>query len=158
DEALSVGDIFFQQRCIRRIQELKRQGVTILFVSHDLQSVRSLADRAIWMEHGHVHLEGRTDDVTAKYLAAMITRGRKELMGDEAIGQALPAPSALDLSDEALERIPKFIEHMPNIDDRYGDGRARITGIGIFSREGAAAPTVAQGDRICVRISVQFYE
>src|SRR5207249_8314170 len=80
DEALSVGDMFFQQRCIRRIQQLKHQGVTIIFVSHDLQSVRSLADRTIWMDHGRVHLQGKTDDVTSKYLAAMTMRGRKEVM------------------------------------------------------------------------------
>src|SRR6516225_5959230 len=91
DEALSVGDIFFQQRCIRRIQELKSQGVTILFVSHDLAAVRSLADRTIWMDHGHVHLEGKTEEVTAKYLAAMIMRGRREFRGDEPIGRPLPA-------------------------------------------------------------------
>src|SRR5205085_7857083 len=87
DEALSVGDMFFQQRCIRRIQQLKREGVTILFVSHDLETVRSLADRTIWMQHGQVHLEGETDDVVPKYLAAMITRGRKEIMGDDELGE-----------------------------------------------------------------------
>src|SRR5437867_12873734 len=87
DEALSVGDIFFQQRCIRRIQQLKRQGVTIVFVSHDLEAVRSLADRAIWMEHGRAHLEGKTDDIVSKYLAAMVTRGRKEITEEEAIGK-----------------------------------------------------------------------
>src|SRR5205814_3952327 len=60
DEALAVGDFFFQQRCIRRIQQLKHQGVTIIFVSHDLQSVRSLADRTIWMYHGRGHVDGKT--------------------------------------------------------------------------------------------------
>src|SRR5215471_1432902 len=86
DEALSVGDIFFQQRCIRRIQHLKHQGVTIVFVSHDLETVRSLADRTIWMDRGRVHLEGKTDEVVAKYLAAMVSRGRKEIMEEEPIG------------------------------------------------------------------------
>src|SRR5689334_23568325 len=102
DEALSVGDIFFQQRCIRRIQQLKHDGVTIVFVSHDLGAVRSLADRTIWMEHGKVVLSGKTDDVLSKYLAAMIMRGRKEMMGDEEIGRPLAAESALELAEEAL--------------------------------------------------------
>src|SRR5213078_4397184 len=88
DEALSVGDFFFQQRCIRRIQQLKHQGVTIIFVSHDLETVRSLADRTIWMDHGCAHMEGPTDDVVSKYLAAMVTRGSKEVMEEEAIGEA----------------------------------------------------------------------
>jgi ABC-type polysaccharide/polyol phosphate transport system ATPase subunit len=158
DEALSVGDIFFQQRCIRRIQQLKKNGVTILFVSHDLEAVRSLADRTIWMQHGQVHLEGRTDEVVSKYLAAMITRGRKEIMGDEAIGKPIASPSELGLSDEALQRIPSVLEHIPNVDHRYGNGKARILGIGIFGGEGSPAPSAAQGDRICLRISVAFHD
>src|SRR3989442_1921401 len=99
DEALSVGDLFFQQRCIRRIHQLKRQGVTIVFVSHDLQSVRSLADRTIWMDHGRVHLEGKTDEVVAKYLAAMVTRGQKEVMEEEAVGKPLEVSADLDLPE-----------------------------------------------------------
>src|SRR5215813_11768721 len=119
DEALSVGDIFFQQRCMRRIHQLKHQGVTILFVSHDIEAVRSLADRTIWMDHGHIHMEGKTDDVVAKYLAAMIMRGRKEMMGDEEIGKPLASVSTLELADDALERMPVFLEHIPNVDHRY---------------------------------------
>src|SRR4051794_13329672 len=118
DEALSVGDIFFQQRCIRRIHQLKKQGVTILFVSHDLGTVRSLADRTIWMQHGQVHLDGKTDDVAAKYLAAMIMRGRQEILADEAIGKPLASPADLGLSEEALQRIPQFVEHIANVDHR----------------------------------------
>src|SRR6266478_4425533 len=156
DEALSVGDLFFQQRCIRRIQQLKHQGVTIAFVSHDLEAVRSLADRTIWMDHGRVHLAGKTDDVVAKYLAAMVTRGRKEIMEEEAIGKPLLSSPDLELSEEALERIPKFLEHVPYVDHRYGNGKARILGIGIYGREGDATASAAQGDRICVRISVEF--
>ena len=158
DEALSVGDIFFQQRCIRRIQELKSQGVTILFVSHDLAAVRSLADRTIWMDHGSIHLEGKADDVTAKYMATMIMRGRKEFRGDEAIGRPLAASTGLQLTEEALSRIPAFIEHVPNVDHRYGNGKVRILGIGTYGAEGYPIATVPQGERICVRISVEFQE
>src|SRR5262245_18066225 len=135
DEALSVGDIFFQQRCIRRIHQIKKQGVTILFVSHDLDAVRSLADQVIWMEHGKVRLQGKPDEVVSKYLAAMVTRGAKDIMEEEALGKSILQSPELDLSDEALSRIPKFLEHVPNIDHRYGNGKARITGIGIYGRE-----------------------
>lgn len=157
DEALSVGDIFFQQRCIRKIQQLKHKGVTIVFVSHDLEAVRTLADRTIWMDHGRVNLEGRTDDVVSRYLAAMVTRGRQEVMEEEAIGKSLSLSSELDLSDHARARIPKFIIGLPNVDHRYGDGKARVQGIGVFGLEGDAVSTVGQGDRICVRISVEFF-
>src|SRR5262249_28421365 len=156
DEALSVGDVFFQQRCMRRIQQIKHAGVTIVFVSHDVNAVRNLAERTIWMEHGRVVLEGKSDEVVAKYLSAMVNRGRKELMMEEAIGKALPISENLELTDEARARIPKFISHVNNVDHRHGNGKALVRGIGVFSHEGYPATAIVQGDRICVRISVDF--
>lgn len=156
DEALSVGDIFFQQRCIRRIQNLKSKGVTIVFVSHDLETVRGLADQTIWMEHGQVRQFGKTDDVVSKYLAAMVTRGRKEVMEEVAVGKALEVPEELDLAADALARIPVFVDSFHNVDHRYGSGKAQICGIGVFNKEGHPVAGVEQGDRICIRISVEF--
>ena len=158
DEALSVGDIFFQQRCIRKIHALKERGVTILFVSHDLAAVRALADQTIWMEHGAMKLIGPTDEVTSKYLAAMVTRGSYDMMEASPTGTALPGSSSLDLAGEAFDRIPPFILDMPNVDHRYGNGKAKILGIGIFNREGRQIVTAAQGDRLCVRISLEFFQ
>jgi lipopolysaccharide transport system ATP-binding protein len=156
DEALSVGDLFFQQRCIRRIQQLKHQGVTIVFVSHDLEAVRTLADRAVWMDHGSVHLEGKTDEVVSKYLAAMVMRGRKEVMEEEALGAPIETAADLALAPEALSRIPVFLESVPNVDHRYGNNKAQIRGIGVFGTQGDPVSSVSQGDRLCVRISVEF--
>lgn len=52
DEALSVGDLFFQNKCFRKFEELKMKGVTILFVSHDIASVRQMCSRVLWIDHG----------------------------------------------------------------------------------------------------------
>jgi hypothetical protein len=110
------------------------------------------------MEHGGVNLQGKTDEVVAKYLAAMVGRGRKEVMEEEAIGKPLAsATDDLDLSPEALSRIPAFLSSIPNVDHRYGNGKARIEGIGVFGVEGNPAGTASQGDRVCVRISVEFH-
>src|SRR2546425_2940018 len=150
DEALSVGDLFFRQRCIRRIQQLKHQGVTIVFVSHDLESVRSLADRTIWMDHGRVHLEGKTDEVVTKYLVAMVTRGPKEVMEEEPVGKSLLSSEELSMSEDVLAKIPSFVTHLPNIDHRYGNGKAQVRGIGIYGAAGDPVSGVAQGDRLCI--------
>ena len=158
DEALSVGDIFFQQRCIRRIQQLKSEGVTILFVSHDLAAVRSLADRTIWMDHGEARMDGATDDVVSNYLAAMVSKGSKEVMETEAVGQVLEGSSDLGVSPEALQRIPDFLSEVPNVDHQYGNGKAKICGIGAFSREGHSLASAVQGDLVCIRISIEFLE
>src|SRR6201995_4029727 len=60
DEALAVGDIYFRQRCMRKVHELRSHGVTILFVSHATADVKALGDRALWLDHGRVMAIGKT--------------------------------------------------------------------------------------------------
>ena len=158
DEALSVGDFYFQQRCMRRIQQLKSQGVTIIFVSHDIAAQRSLADRAIWVDHGRVILEGPPDEVASRYTAAMITRGKKEMMGEEELGQAISVSPELVMTQEALSRMPPFLKSIANLDHRHGNGKARVKGIGVFGSEGYPVTRIGQGDRLSIRISVEFLE
>lgn len=68
DEALSVGDARFAAKCMRRIRAMRDDGLTLLFVSHDVGSVRALCDRAIWLSDGVVRKTGPVFDVTAKYM------------------------------------------------------------------------------------------
>ena len=68
DEALSVGDIFFQNKCFKKFDELKRKGVTILFVSHDIGSVRQMCSRAIWLEKGQVKAIGEAPNICDMYM------------------------------------------------------------------------------------------
>jgi hypothetical protein len=69
DEALAVGDRVFQGRCYARLRELRKGGTTILFVSHDLASVSSFCDRAVWIEKGHLRSVGDVREVVADYVA-----------------------------------------------------------------------------------------
>jgi len=66
DEALAVGDVYFRQRCMRKVHELRARGVTILFVSYATADVKALGDRAMWLEKGVVKALGRTDLVVAQ--------------------------------------------------------------------------------------------
>ncbi len=72
DEALAVGDFLFQAKCFRKIRELKSSGVTILFVTHDIDVARRFCDRAIWLEAGRLRMDGPVDAVTAAYLTAAL--------------------------------------------------------------------------------------
>ena len=70
DEVLAVGDYEFQQRCMGRIQDISKSGRTVLFVSHDMQAVSRLCNRAYWLENGTVELSGSSEEVVAGYLQA----------------------------------------------------------------------------------------
>ena len=69
DEVLAVGDHSFQEKCIARIEELRRDGVTIFFVSHDASIVKRLCDRVLWLENGRIARDGAADVVLAAYEA-----------------------------------------------------------------------------------------
>lgn len=68
DEALSVGDIFFQNKCFKKFDELKQKGVTILFVSHDIGSVRQMCSRVLWLDKGNVRKFGDVTEVCDMYM------------------------------------------------------------------------------------------
>ena len=68
DEILSVGDQHFQEKCFNKMRELKKEGKTMVFVTHSMESVRNLCDRAIWLYNGKVRMDGNTDEVVNEYL------------------------------------------------------------------------------------------
>ena len=75
DEVLAVGDVGFQNRCYERISEFQGKGRTIIFVSHDLEAVSRLCERAIWLHDGRIKMDGAAGDVLSKYLE---TAGKKK--------------------------------------------------------------------------------
>jgi ABC-type polysaccharide/polyol phosphate transport system ATPase subunit len=106
DEALAVGDIAFRQRCMRRIHELRAQGVTILFVSHDAADVKALCERCLWLDRGVMRGLGEADEIVARYLAATLERG--------------PLPEAPESSSAS---------ELPSGTHRFGNGAAKVIGV-----------------------------
>jgi lipopolysaccharide transport system ATP-binding protein len=76
DEVLAVGDINFQKKCLGKMGDVARQGRTVVLVSHQMNQMRRLCNRVVWIDDGHVHLAGATHEVVSAYEAAM-ARGRK---------------------------------------------------------------------------------
>ena len=68
DEILSVGDQHFQLKCINKMKELKKEGKTMVFVTHSLGSAKELCDRSVWISNGQIKMDGKTDAVIEKYL------------------------------------------------------------------------------------------
>ena len=68
DEILAVGDAHFQAKCLDKMKELKKQGKTMVFVSHSMSQVKSFCDRAIWLYNGEIKMDGTVDEVCEEYL------------------------------------------------------------------------------------------
>ena len=68
DEILSVGDQHFQEKCFNKMRELRKEGKTMVFVTHSMESVKNLCDRAVWLYDGEVRMDGNTEEVVKEYL------------------------------------------------------------------------------------------
>lgn len=77
DEVLAVGDMKFQRKCTDKMMEFRKSGVTIVFVSHKLDEVESICDRALWIDHHQIREQGSPQDIVRSYLAANITGKHK---------------------------------------------------------------------------------
>lgn len=149
DEALAVGDLYFRQRCMRKVHELRSRGVTILFVSHSTGDVKALGDRTLWLDGGRIRELGDTDKVVARYLAAMVEKDSRYL--------TLRRKAVSEASGVAV-RAPEIVEGIPNIDHRYGDGRAEVIGIAVLDSYGRRLQVIEPLSRIVVRISVRAHD
>jgi lipopolysaccharide transport system ATP-binding protein len=79
DEVLAVGDTAFQKKCLAKMVEFARAGKTILFVSHNLDAVRGLCQRGIWMKDGHLYKDGDADDIIEEYFNTVSVKDSKSL-------------------------------------------------------------------------------
>jgi ABC-type multidrug transport system ATPase subunit len=148
DEALAVGDIYFRQRCMRKVHELRARGVTILFVSHATGDVKALGDRALWLDHGEVRDLGDTERVISGYLAAMTSKDSAYIEHKK---------TEID-HDRAVLVAPEVEEHLPNVDGRHGDGRAEVLGISVNDPAGNPVRMLDPGTKIVIRISARAKE
>jgi lipopolysaccharide transport system ATP-binding protein len=146
DEALAVGDIYFRQRCMRKVHEMRARGITILFVSHAIGDVKAIGDRVMWLDKGRIRELGDTDRVVSKYLAAMVEK-------DSSYLKLKPRPDIIRTTGPV--HAPEVVDTIPNIDHRYGDGRAEVIGIAVFDESGRPAQLLSPAGRMVVRISVR---
>jgi ABC-type polysaccharide/polyol phosphate transport system ATPase subunit len=146
DEALSVGDQAFRHRCLRKVQELRTRGVSILFVSHAIGEVKALGDRALWLDHGCQRDLGPAERVSDAYLAS--------LQPSAASHQA--ARPGEQPSDQPLASSEThWIDNLPAGDGRLGDGRARIRGFSLLDQFGRQATHLAPAASYTARISFE---
>jgi ABC-type polysaccharide/polyol phosphate transport system ATPase subunit len=149
DEALAVGDIYFRQRCMRKVHELRNAGITIVFVSHSMGDVKAIGHRTLWLDGGCIRDLGETDKVVAKYLAAMSEKDAAWLdLRHSRPTAAIPSRNG----------PPEIVTKIPNIDHRYGDGRAEILGIAVYDAHGRPSQLLEPGEKAIIRISARARE
>ena len=150
DEALAVGDVYFRQRCMRKVHELRDRGTTILFVSHATGDVKALGDRALWLNQGRMAALGSTEAVVSRYLAAM---SQKDRAYAKSHGDAAPSPQIAELEEFGAEEEVSI----PNIDHRFGDGRGEVLGIGLFDELGSPVQMLEPSSTIVVKVTVRAW-
>jgi ABC-type polysaccharide/polyol phosphate transport system ATPase subunit len=141
DEVLSVGDEEFSARCVAKIQEMKYRGVTLLFVTHQLDQVRNLCDRALWLDHGQIEAIGDPMRVVDAYL--------QEVSGGQASMHSVPA--AGDEPEAAPEPPPKS----ENDEERWGSGEIVIKRVALTDHEGRELVALGAGTPVVFDIDIE---
>lgn len=157
DEALSVGDVFFQAKCYKRMEELKNSGKTVLFVTHDMGSVMKYCERCIIINDGTLYAQGPTKQMIDLY---------KKILVGQAPDSAVPDSHMEDENEEAGSQKKESQEidssswqdYMlinPNHED-YGDGRATIVSFGIFDDKEKITNTIYKMSEFTIKMRVKF--
>ncbi len=130
DEILAVGDQAFQLRCLDKINEMKREGITIVLVTHDLDTVRHMCDRAIWLDDGVIQAEGVVAQVLERYVLDVLKHDQQQLLELEQDSDGSPEKSS----------------------SRWGSREAEITAVQILDAGGQEHRTFQTGDALTIRI------
>ena len=152
DEALSVGDVFFQAKCYHKFEEFKKQGKTILFVSHDLGSVAKYCDRVVLLNKGVKNCEGEPKEVIDIYKQILVTvpaaEQRKNL--EEEISRYLKPENAEGRWYGKLEVNPQLLD--------YGEKQAEIVDFALIDEDGKINSGIVKGSEFIIRMKVHFNE
>ena len=152
DEVLAVGDHIFQQKCLERIYDLRDNGTTIVLVSHDASEIANLCNKILWLEDGHIRMQGDAKKVVDAYTSEANVKYYTQCQQakDEADALAKEAAPDPDDSDEQAEQPETF--------QRWGTRQAEITGIELLDHKHAPATYFETGRFFCLRIHYVAHE
>lgn len=158
DEALSVGDAPFQAKCFRRLRQLTDRGVSLLFVSHDLGTVRSICSRALWLKNGRPEMWGEAKEVARQYEKFCWTELGTVLDSAPVAAETIPLPATAQvtgLQAELLAPNPAFEQSADG--ERYGTKVATIRNMITTDKQGVRATRFAFNDTIQLHYLVQLH-
>ncbi|HEX2062230.1 MAG TPA: ABC transporter ATP-binding protein, partial [Thermoanaerobaculia bacterium] len=144
DEVLSVGDEEFSARCVAKIQEMKYRGVTLLFVTHQLDQVRTLCDRAVWLDHGQIEAIGDPLRVVDAYLQE-VSGAPPSTLSEQGADPAASSPPP-------VEEPPKKSEHD---EERWGSGEIVIKRVALTDERGRELVALGAGTPVTIDLDVE---
>lgn len=148
DEVLAVGDQAFQAKCLRQIEAMRRRGVTVVFVSHDLDTVRALCNRVIWLDHGVLREDGRPAEVVQHYIESVhfqdphLPERDAAPQPEELVAEAQPAGGSANGIPEAIARNR----------GRWGTREAEITAVRFLDAAGQPVSCYRPGERAVIAL------
>ena len=147
DEALSVGDVFFQAKCYKKFEEFKEMGKTILFVSHDLSSISKYCDRVILLNKGDKVAEGGPKEMVNLYKRFLVKQENVNAgdVADKSVAQT------------SAENWKSNYTINPNVDE-YGTGAANIIDFGLIDEDGRCTNSIIKGTTFQIKSKVRFFE
>ncbi len=148
DEALSVGDVFFQAKCYRKFEEFKEEGKTILFVSHDLSSISKYCDRVVLLDHGKAVDTGSPKEMVDLYKRLLVNQGPGQEEKQRPSGQIYPSGKTGWITPREMN--PNLLE--------YGDGRAEMLGFMLLDEHGVQTNTIEKGSTFTIKVRVRYHE
>lgn len=153
DEALSVGDVFFQSKCFKKFEEFKDMGKTILFVSHDLGSISKYCDRAILLNKGHKLAEGRPADVIDIYKRVLVGQ-----MDEDDVSNAEKTKEISDIEKaEEIKRVGKWKDNYalnPDFEE-YGDHIVDIVDFAVVDENNVYTSTLVKNTKFMIKIKIK---
>lgn len=142
DEILAVGDVNFQNKCFNKLREIKRQGTTIVIVSHSLGQIEQICDRTIWLQDGVIKEEGVPREVHPRYLDYM--GNKRQVIIDKEKGNRT--------NDEGLGAIERSTKEN---ELRWGNGDAVIKSVKSYTLEGASREVFATGETLVLKVEYE---
>jgi lipopolysaccharide transport system ATP-binding protein len=160
DEALAVGDMNFQAKCMTAMTRLQESGATVLFVSHNVGAVKSLCSRAIYLEHGKVNAVGKASEIAEQYIRTMREEMNAEQCKSVTTAEKIKAPmqpteNVLHVTNEnvVFKRSLEFDKKVAST--RYGTGSVKATYVELLNLNDEPISFVAFNEKVKVRV---FFE
>lgn len=163
DEALSVGDVFFQNKCYKKFDDFKKLGKTILFVSHDLGSISKYCDRVVLLDHGKKIAEGTPKKMIDIYKKVMTGTSVEDALSSTSEKKDLKKKGKTDWTNNSGEFKEqnslwrsKFIIN-PSLNE-YGSKKAEIIDFAITDKDGFLTNSIIKGEEFTIKSKVYFNE